>query len=197
MIDPNDQNFLNRHPNFQHEIYDIGDFTYGGLKILSWGKGFKGRLKIGKFCSIAEEVQILLCNEHNVNWVSTYPFGEIFGQGTPGHPKTKGDIIIGNDVWIGRGAMILSGVTIGDGAVIGARTVVAKDVSPYAIVVGNPAICIKFRFTYEQIKSLLKIRWWDWNYEKISRFVPLLEGDNIDKFIEGAKNEFDRNEGVA
>ena len=179
--------FMNHFANNCPHAISIGDCSYGAPRILSFDLGAK--LSIGKFCSIAEEVQILLCSDHNVNWVSTYPFGEIFGQGTPGHPKTKGDIIIGNDVWIGRGAMILSGVTIGDGAVIGARTVVAKDVSPYAIVVGNPAICIKFRFTYEQIKSLLKIRWWDWNYEKISRFVPLLEGDNIDKFIEVAKND--------
>ena len=179
--------FMNRFANNCPHAISIGDCSYGAPRILSFDLGAK--LSIGKFCSIAEEVQILLCSDHNVNWVSTYPFGEIFGQGTPGHPKTKGDIIIGNDVWIGRGAMILSGVTIGDGAVIGARSVVTKNVMPYSVAVGNPIKHVRFRFTGEQIYELTLIKWWDWNYEKISRFVPLLESDNIDEFIEVAKND--------
>ena len=189
MIDPNDQNFLNRHPNFQHEIYDIGDFTYGGLKILSWGEGFKGRLKIGRFCSIADEVEVYMGGEHHLDRVTAYPFSGIIKSMPWRCRKTKGDIVIGNDVWIGRGVTILSGVTIGDGAAIGARSVVAKDVLPYSVVVGNPAQHIKFRFTDDQIESLLKIKWWDWEYKKIDEYIPLLESGDIDKFIEGAKNE--------
>ena len=189
MINSNLSTFLNHDSHFQHKKFSIGDFTYGGPKVISWGGGYKSNLKIGRFCSIADEVEIYLGGEHLFNNVTSYPFSAIFNPGTLSCQRTKGDIVIGNDVWIGRRVTILSGVTIGDGAVIGARAVVAKDVSPYAVVVGNPAICIKFRFTYDQIESLLKIRWWDWEYAKISEYIPLLESGDIDKFIEGAKNE--------
>ena len=186
-VHPDLKVFINRFANNCPQTFSVGDCSYGVPRILSFDRGTK--LSIGKFCSIAEEVQILLCSDHNTSWVSTYPFGEIFGGGTLGHPKTKGDVVIGNDVWIGRGTMILSGVTIGDGAVIGARSVVAKNVLPYSVVVGNPIKYVRSRFTDEQIIELLKIKWWDWDYEKISRFVPLLESANIDKFIEAAKND--------
>ncbi|MGV7223275.1 MAG: CatB-related O-acetyltransferase [Nitrospinales bacterium] len=170
--------------NNRPDFITIGDCTYGVPLIYSsqWGS----KLNIGRFCSIAENVKIFMCSDHNVDWVSTYPFGEMFGAGTPGHPKSKGDITIGNDVWIGYGVTILSGITIGDGAVIGARSVVAKDVLPYSVAVGNPIKHIRFRFTEEQISELLRIKWWDWDYKKISRFIPLLESGDIDKFIEGA-----------
>ena len=83
-----------------------------------------------------------------------------------GHPHTKGNVIIGNDVWIGYGAKILSGVSIGDGAVVGAGAVVAKNIPPYAVVVGNPAKIIKFRFKPEDVEILLGIQWWNWPLEK-------------------------------
>jgi len=140
-------------------------------------------LKIGKFCSIAMGTTIYLGSEHHVEWVTTYPFFAKFKKASFASNTTKGDVIIGNDVWIGDGALILSGVTIGDGAVIGARAVVTKDVKPYEIVAGNPAKHIRFRFTQDQIDKLLKIKWWNWDIKKIEENFPLLLSDNIDEFI--------------
>lgn len=134
----------------------IGRFTYGfgSSHILEWGEG--ASLTIGAFCSIAKGVTFLLGGEHAGDWISTFPFGHKYGKEmgvlpVSGHPKSKGGISIGNDVWIGHGALILSGVDIGDGAIIGAGTVVVRDVSPYAIEAGNPAREIRKRFDEETI----------------------------------------------
>lgn len=174
-------NFLSQ--DFAFSDYSIGRYTYGKPKIYSWNGETK--LSIGSFCSISEEVAILLGGEHRTDWVSTYPFNVVFAAGhpTPGHPATKGDIAIGNDVWIGRGAVILSGVTIGDGAVIAAQSVVTKAVEPYTIVGGNPARPIRARFTPEQVAALLQIAWWDWPLEAIREAFPLLQSERIDEFI--------------
>ena len=100
-----------------------------------------------------------------------------------GHPTSKGNINIENDVWIGAYSTIMSGVKIGNGAVIGASSVVTKDIPPYAIVAGNPAKIIKYRFTEEQIVSLLKIEWWNWDEYKIKDESFDLWSNNIDEFI--------------
>jgi serine acetyltransferase len=100
-----------------------------------------------------------------------------------GHPSCKGDIIIENDVWIGAKATIMSGVRIGNGAIVAAGSVVSKDVPPYAIVAGNPAKIVKYRFDEEQIKKLLSICWWDWDEQKIKDNAMNMWSDNIDKFI--------------
>lgn len=173
--------------NKKHGKY-IGDYTYGGLRILDWDNN--SQLKIGKFCSFAKEVTILLGGEHRSDWVTTYPFsGKVFNKvwpeaiGIKGHPKSKGDINIGNDVWVGYGATILSGLTIGDGAVIGAMSLVIRNVEPYTIVAGNPAKPIRKRFDDKTIKALLKIKWWNWPEEKIRKNIKnLLSGDLL-KFI--------------
>jgi acetyltransferase-like isoleucine patch superfamily enzyme len=146
------------------------------------------RLEIGKFCSIAEDVLILLGGNHRTDWVTTYPFPAITedwpnAHGISGHPQSKGDVIIGNDVWIGTGATILSGVTIGHGAVIGARAVVTKSIEPYAIAVGNPATTVRKRFSEDQVSDLLRIRWWDWPNEKIAQHLPLLCSERIEELI--------------
>lgn len=96
----------------------------------------------------------------------------------------KGDINIGNDVWTGMDVTFLPGVTIGDGAVIAAGSVVTKDVPPYAIVGGNPAKALKYRFTKKQIKKLLKIKWWDWPLWKVYDNIDLIDSENVDEFIE-------------
>ena len=168
---------------YKNSQYVIGDYTYGNPRILSWGENCL--LKIGMYCSISTNVTIFLGGEHNTDWVSTYPFNKIFQEARviEGHPKTKGDVIIGNDVWVGEGVTILSGVTIGDGAVIGARTVVTKDVPPYAIFAGNPAKIIRYRFDEEIIKELLKIQWWNWPNDKVLQELPLIMSSNIDEFI--------------
>jgi NDP-sugar pyrophosphorylase family protein len=106
-----------------------------------------------------------------------------------GHPKTKGDVIIGNDVWIGAEAIIMSGVNIGDGAVIGARTVVTKDVPAYAISAGNPARVVKMRFDDKTTSRLLKLRWWDWDDAKIERYLPLMLSTEIEVFLKVAEDD--------
>jgi serine acetyltransferase len=100
-----------------------------------------------------------------------------------GHPSCKGDIIIENDVWIGAKSTIMSGVKIRNGAIVGACSVVTKDVPPYAIVAGNPAKVVKYRFTEEQIEKLLSIEWWDWDEQKIRDNAMLMWSSNIDEFI--------------
>jgi len=149
----------------------IGDHTYvdnahGQSKIICFRES--DTVIIGKFCSIASNVRIFGGGEHNTTLISTYPFKKFF-QNVDTDPNviSKGPTIIGNDVWIGMNAIILSGVTIGDGAVIGAGSVVTKEVPPYAIVAGNPAILIRNRFTEDQIEKLLRIKWWNWSLEKI------------------------------
>lgn len=167
---------------------NIGDYTYGHLKVLDWGDGTT--LQIGKFCSIAKDVVIILGGEHNIDWISTYPFADkIFNHVWPeakqvkGHPKSRGNINIGNDVWVGYGATILSGVTIGDGAVVGARSLVTKDVKPYSIIAGNPAKFVRKRFSDRIIKELLRIQWWNWPEKKIRKNIKNLLSRDIEGFI--------------
>ena len=161
----------------------IGEYTYGVPKIHIWTG--KYTLTIGKFCSISENVSIIVDGNHRSDWISTYPFSErIEGLAkNENHPIGKRDMVIGNDVWIGKNAMILPGVSIGNGAVIGAGSVVTKDVMDYEIVGGNPAKHIRYRFTADQIDRLLKIAWWDWPVDKVKENIGILESDNIEEFI--------------
>jgi acetyltransferase-like isoleucine patch superfamily enzyme len=163
--------------------YDIGEHTYGKPRIISWEEG--STLKIGKYCSISKGVTIFLGSEHRVDWVSTYPFPYFFreAKSIKGHPATKGDVVIGNDVWIGYGVTILSGVHIGDGVAIGACSLISQDVPPYAIVAGNPARILKYRFDEETIKKLLKIKWWDWPDQMVRENVHLICSKDIEEFI--------------
>ncbi len=171
--------------------YQIGEYTYGFPRVLSWGEG--ATLKIGRYCSIAEEVVILLGGEHRLDWVTTYPFSVVFPEARhiQGHPRSKGDVLIGNDVWLGQGAMILSGVTIGDGAVIAARSLVVGDIPPYAIAGGNPARVIRHRFAPEHIQALEAIQWWNWPRARVVAFLPLLLSGQIEAFIERAQEALD------
>ena len=166
-------------------IVQIGLYSYGTPEIFVY-EGDSNKVKIGKFCSIANDVKIFVGGNHRVDWISTYPFRIMFnlpGQYKDGHPSSKGDVVIGNDVWIGRGTTILSGVNIGDGSVIGAYSVVTKNVPPYSIVAGNPARIIKKRFDDKVISILLKIKWWDWPIEKIMEEIVYLNSDKIEEFI--------------
>lgn len=172
----------NRYPQ-----YEIGRHTYGDPKISSWKDGTQ--LTIGAFCSIAKGVHIFLGGEHRVEWVTTYPFTHLWESGRKfsGHPKSRGDVIIGNDVWIGAKVMIMSGVTIGDGAVVGANSVVTKGIEPYAICAGNPAQLIRKRFDDKIIQELLEIRWWDFKDPEIEKLLPFMLSDDIDAFIREAR----------
>lgn len=140
------------------------------------------RLVIGKFCSIACGACFLFNSaNHTMRSLSTYPFPLFFEEwGLDSKDVTaawenKGDIVVGNDVWIGYEAVVLAGVTIGDGAVIGTRAVVTKDVPPYTIVGGVPAQPIKKRFPDKAVADLLEIRWWDWPREKIARNLTAIQ----------------------
>lgn len=140
------------------------------------------KLVIGKFCSIACNAKFLFNSaNHTMASLSTYPFSLFFEEwGLDKKNVTdawdnKGDILIGNDVWIGYEAVILAGVTIGDGAIIGTRAVVTKDVPPYTIVGGVPAKPIRKRFDDETIAELLKSKWWDWSEEKIVQNIQAIK----------------------
>ena len=134
---------------------------------------------------IASDVTFIMNGaNHLSDAISTFPFaifGEDWSKAMEGKVyPTKGDTIIGNDVWIGYGATIMPGVTVGDGAIIATKSVVTKDVEPYAIVGGNPAKEIKKRFSEEEITNLLEIQWWDWPIEKITENVQNLTGNVIE-----------------
>ncbi len=140
------------------------------------------KLIIGKFCSIACGAKFIFNSaNHTLSSVSTYPFPIFFEEwglnikDVAAAWDNKGDIVIGNDVWIGYEAVIMAGVTVGDGAIIGTRAVVTKDVPPYTIVGGVPAKPIRKRFDNETLDELLKIRWWDWTEEKIARNIQAIQ----------------------
>lgn len=163
----------------------VGEYTYGCPEVV-WGED--ASLTIGKFCSFAGDVLIILGGGHRVDWLTTYPFPALVDEwpeaaGIVGHPVTKGNIVIGNDVWIAHGATILSGVRIGDGAVVGARSVVTSDVPPYGIVAGNPAKLIRRRFDDATIDALLRLRWWDWPTDKIRDNMVSICSNNIDVLL--------------
>jgi acetyltransferase-like isoleucine patch superfamily enzyme len=151
----NKHNFTTAANIFPIDKVSVGKMTYGPLNIYSWNNEDEG-LIIGNFVSIASGVKFLLGGNHRIDTLSTYPFKvKILGEKT--EATTKGKIIVEDDVWIGMDAMILSGVTIGKGAVVAARSVVTKDVPPYAIVAGNPARIIRYRFDKSLIQKLENI----------------------------------------
>jgi virginiamycin A acetyltransferase len=175
----------------------VGDYTYyddfenveNFEKNVKYHFDFVGdKLIIGKFCMIASDVKFIMNGaNHLTDALSTYPFA-IFGNGweTAMEDKTypqKGNINIGNDVWIGYNATIMAGVTIGDGAIIATNATVVKDVAPYSIVGGNPAQEIKKRFSKDTITKLLDLQWWHWDIEKITQNVAHLTDNQIDKLF--------------
>ena len=149
------------------------------------------KLRIGKFCSIACGAKFLFNSaNHTLRSLSTYPFPIFYEEwGLEGKDirqawENKGDIVIGNDVWIGYQAVILAGGTVGDGAIIGSRAVVTRDVPPYTIVGGVPAKPIRKRFDEETIARFRALRWWDWDQETIRRAIPAIQAGRLSE-LEG------------
>jgi virginiamycin A acetyltransferase len=143
---------------------------------------------IGKFCSIACNAKFLMnSGNHRMKSLSTFPFPIFYEEWdldirhVADAWDNRGDIVIGNDVWIGYEAIIMSGVTIGDGAIIGTRAVVTKDVPPYAIAGGIPAKTIKKRYSDEVISDLLELKWWDWPCEKIRDKITSIQSGKTDE----------------
>jgi chloramphenicol O-acetyltransferase type B len=163
----------------------VGAHTYGECAV-HVGRGERGRVHVGAYCSIAVGAEFIVGGNHRVDWVSTYPFRVLWGMEgawADGHPRPEQDTQVGNDVWIGRQALIFPGVRIGDGAVIAARAVVTGDVRPYAIVGGVPAREIRRRFSDEQVEALLALRWWEWPEERVRSHVELLSSPNVDALL--------------
>jgi acetyltransferase-like isoleucine patch superfamily enzyme len=155
---------------FRLEKVAVGKKTYGGLNVTDFSPT-DTKLLIGNYCSISPGVRFLLGGEHQINSISTYPF-KVLRFGSAYEAGSKGDIIVGDDVWIGTNAIICSGVKIGQGAIVAAGTVVTKDVEPYAIVGGNPAKVIKYRFDGELREKLTKI--------DVCTLFDSFEGEDID-----------------
>lgn len=167
--------------------YRKGRHSYGEIVVKTWERNNEV-VEGGNFCSIGPNVLIYIDGNHKINTFSSFPF-HIFPQ-TPNRstwaPWGKETPTIGNDVWIGADVLILSGASIGDGAVVAARSVVTKPVPPYAIVAGNPARIVKYRFDEETIRAFLELKWWDLPDDIILReLVPL--GDNIPAVIQKLK----------
>lgn len=145
----------------------------------------KGWIKIGKFCSIGPDI-LGFSSGHNTAYLSTYPFFRHLEEfpNCKNNIVSKGDIVIGNDVWIGAAAILLHGITIGDGAIVAAGSLVCKDVPPYTIVGGNPCRTIRKRYSDQQIDALLKIKWWTWEHQKINEALPLIQNEDVQAFID-------------
>ena len=169
--------------------FDIGAHSYGRPKVRFPESGRK--LTIGRYCSIADKVEILLGGDHRLDWVSTFPFAafpEVWPSAEDGgYHASRGDVTIGHDVWLGSGVMILSGVTIGHGAAVAARAVVTKDVPPYAIVGGNPARVIRSRFDPATVAALLDIAWWNLPDADVRRLIPLLQSSSVQELIDAVR----------
>ena len=153
------------------------------------------RLVIGKFCSIACGAKFLFNSaNHTLRSLSTYIFPVLFEEWgldvarIPEAWDNRGDIVIGNDVWIGYDAVVLAGVTVGDGAIIAARAVVTKDVPPYTIVGGVPARPIRRRFSDSEIDQLLELKWWDWPEEKIARSIDVIQSGDLEGLKRAAED---------
>lgn len=166
----------------QRTPVSIGKYSYGVPTVRWWGE--RTNLSIGKFCSIAKGVTIFLGGNHRIDWISTYPFSVKKSwrrfAGVVDHPVSRGNVVIGNDVWLGDRCTILSGVSIGNGAVVAANATVTKDVPPYAVVAGNPARIVKMRFDEAEIAKLQALRWWDWDEQRIRERVQTLLSTHID-----------------
>jgi acetyltransferase-like isoleucine patch superfamily enzyme len=167
------------------DLVTLGRHSYHSPRV-EWYPGDVGRIRIGAFCSIHHTAVVFAGGDHNPDWVTTFAIRARFGLSgafRDGQPKTRGDVVIGNDVWAGYESVIMNGVSVGDGAIIGARSVVSRDVPDYAIVAGNPAEFRRWRFDEPERQALARIRWWEWPDSKIAAEVVGLSSSNISAFV--------------
>lgn len=170
---------FNRSRNVYVSNWGVG--TYGFPSITCYDNA--SRLSVGKYTSIASNVSILLGSNHKRGLLTNYPRLLINNKIKPEDTNERGDVVIGNDVWIGFGVTIIGPVVIGDGAIIGAGAVVVRDIPSYAVAVGVPATVVKYRFTEKQIEELLKIKWWNKEVKSIKDMEIDLYSKNIINFI--------------
>ena len=178
-----------KHQTYKRQIAEgllkVGRYTYG-VPIIEQYVGSESKVTIGSFCSISNDVKIIAGGIHPKDWVSLFPIRSYFnleGAFKDGMPFSNGEVVIGNDVWIGSNVIIMSGVSIGDGAIIAAGSLITKDVLPYSIIMGIPGKNQGYRIPEKYIESMLKIKWWNWELEKILAEVVLLSSSNLDEFI--------------
>lgn len=189
---------LPRQPTADSSRVVMGEGSYGTVHVTAWAtpQSAPPYVVVGRYCSIAGDVRALVNGGHRTDWISTYPFGELFEQYAgqiSGHPRHTGAVRIGHDVWIGEGALLLGGVHIGNGAVIGARAVVTRDVRPYSVVAGNPAREVSRRFSDDEIEMLQRAAWWELPRESVVRLVPYLNSrPDIGRLCEQVARERDR-----
>jgi virginiamycin A acetyltransferase len=168
--------------------WQIGDHSYGRPDVVD---AEYARLHIGRFCSIGPDVTIVLGN-HRTDLVTTYPFKTLShlwptaAEGEDDH-VAKGDVVIHDDVWIGAHSLIRSGTEIGSGAVIGGHAVVGGVVPPYAIMAGNPARVVRYRFDTPIIERLLRVAWWNWDEDRLRALLPALMSTDIGAFLDQAE----------
>ena len=175
--------FTEKYPD-----YSIGAGTYGLPLVHDWNEG--STLNIGAYCSIAANVQLFLGGHHRVDWTTTFPFPAFLSahENITGYSLSNGDINIGSDVWLCSNSIILSGVSIGHGAVVANAGVVTKNVEPYSIVGGNPAVHLKYRFSASIRERLLAVEWWDFPHEILENNIEKLCSNDIEAFLEFAEN---------
>jgi acetyltransferase-like isoleucine patch superfamily enzyme len=169
----------------------VGKYTYGPFPQIEGHPFIIEGSTIGKYCSIGPKLRFIAQGRHQMDWVSTYPLNYLFNRHdlpVNDFPDPIQPIHIGNDVWTGANVRIKQNVTIGDGAIVAAESYVTGNIPPYAIVGGNPAKIIRYRFTPEQIEALLDIKWWDWDEELIRSSIEIMSQKDMDKFIAYAKS---------
>lgn len=178
-----------------HPDIEIGDYTYYSDLVhpaedfqknnVLYLDQFHDKLIIGRYCAIASGTKFIMnAANHKLASFTTYPFKIFDARGWGGGERTredihyKGDLVIGNDVWLGYDVLVLPGARIGDGAIIGARAVVTGTIPPYAIAAGNPARVIRMRFDEETVALLRKLAWWTWAPRKVAEHLDVLTGDD-------------------